>query len=263
MYINQNISLRQGGRKVHKGGKDKLKRFLNEDELDEWISDGNSAQFLKDCEKIDFSFENVMPATMHTTDSGVDFLSFLAGGDWEIPLLVILYWDGKKYRGYIPIKGNVINLKTKSAFGNYDEEDEEYIKEYYGKEIEMDEIEPDINSCFEDFEQRVEVINDIPIKINKILQLIKSSEWIDDDYDNWCYDDNYNETDWTTVKRVLDEKEGGDLNYVPAYVDVNKTLKTNEFKIQITDVEYNNEDWTIYRMIDNNDKLLCYILTVD
>lgn len=190
---------------------------------------------------------------------------FLAGGDWEQPLLVILYWDDKSYRGYIPLKGNVINLKTKSAFGNYDEEDEEYIKEYYGEEVEMYEIEPDINSCFEDFEQRVEVINDIPIKINKLLQLInsESSEWIDDDYDNWCYDDNYNETDWTTVKRVLNEKEGGDLNYIPADVDINKILKTNEFKIQINEVEYNNEDWTIYRMIDNNDKLLCYILTID
>lgn len=170
MEINKDVKLRIGGRKAPKGGKDKLERFLDEYELYEWISDGNSAQFLKDCEKIDFWFENVMPATMHTTDSGVDFLSFLTGGDWEIPLLVILYWDGKKYRGYVPIKGNTINMLNKSAFGNGDTwekdggEDYRFLKSQgYDLDPEHDYLDclglyPDEDMCFEDFEARIEVI---------------------------------------------------------------------------------------------------------
>ena len=40
------------------------------------------------------------------------------GGDWEIPVLFFIYWDGKKFRGYIPTKGNTFNRKEKRSLGN-------------------------------------------------------------------------------------------------------------------------------------------------
>ena len=49
-----------------------------------------------------------------------------AGGDWESPICFIIYWDGKSLRGYVPTKGNVFNKKTKAAYGNeYDFDQEE------------------------------------------------------------------------------------------------------------------------------------------
>lgn len=50
------------------------------------------------------------------------FLGCNAGGDWECPIFFIIYWDGKKLRAYIPADGNSWSKKTKSAFGNHDDE---------------------------------------------------------------------------------------------------------------------------------------------
>ena len=46
------------------------------------------------------------------------FFGFYCGGDWENPVYHIIYWDGKKLRGYIPTDGNPFNRKTKQAYGN-------------------------------------------------------------------------------------------------------------------------------------------------
>jgi len=54
----------------------------------------------------------------HTLDNGFSFLGFAAGGDWEAPVFFLIYWDGKKLRGYVPTKGNVFNTDTMQAFGN-------------------------------------------------------------------------------------------------------------------------------------------------
>jgi len=40
------------------------------------------------------------------------------GGDWEIPVFYCIYWNGTKFRGYIPRYGNTYNVITKGAFGN-------------------------------------------------------------------------------------------------------------------------------------------------
>ncbi len=53
-----------------------------------------------------------------TLDSGLTFWGFCAGGDWEFPVFFIVYWDGKKLRGYIPTEGNPWNTTTKEAYGN-------------------------------------------------------------------------------------------------------------------------------------------------
>lgn len=53
-----------------------------------------------------------------TSNSGLPFLGFLAGGDWELPLFFIVYYDGKSLRGYIPEDGNTYNHKTNTAYGS-------------------------------------------------------------------------------------------------------------------------------------------------
>ena len=91
----------------------------------------------KDLSKVEFDMENweaypyknrksVEDAILgvQTLDNGLTFLGAWGGGDWESPVFFIIYFDGKKLRGYIPdTKGNPWNHKTKSAFGNNDEED--------------------------------------------------------------------------------------------------------------------------------------------
>jgi len=84
----------------------------------------------KDLKKVDFDWENYEYSPgetycdeddiggFHTLENGLTYLGVTAGGDWEWPLFFIIYWDGKKLRGYIPKKGNVWNSITKTAYGN-------------------------------------------------------------------------------------------------------------------------------------------------
>ena len=45
------------------------------------------------------------------------------GGDWEFPLVFVLYIGQKgEMRGYIPEDGNVYNYEKKAAYGNNDED---------------------------------------------------------------------------------------------------------------------------------------------
>lgn len=91
-------------------------------------------QVVKDLYKVDFDSENVMVdpefyrrrdemnyadyVGLHTLDNGLSYLGVLQGGDWEIPVFFILYWDGSKLRGYVPEEGNLWNTNTKKAYGN-------------------------------------------------------------------------------------------------------------------------------------------------
>lgn len=84
----------------------------------------------KDWSKIDFDLENLevdmeLPVNEGTglngiveLPSGLTFLAGVAGGDWEHPVLFIVYHDGKKFRGYIPTDGNTFNRLSKAAYGN-------------------------------------------------------------------------------------------------------------------------------------------------
>lgn len=69
---------------------------------------------------------------VHTLSSGLTFWGFRAGGDWEYPVHFIVYWDGKKLRGYVPIEGNPWNTTTKRAYGNDDEADRKNAKKRWG-----------------------------------------------------------------------------------------------------------------------------------
>ena len=108
-------------------------------------------KIIDDLRKINFDFENVSATGegdsccvcrgkrsgkddlkglwgFNTLPNGLSFLGIQAGGDWEIPVFFIIYWDGKRLRGYVPNNGNTFNEKTKAAYGNeqdYDLPEEE------------------------------------------------------------------------------------------------------------------------------------------
>jgi len=98
----------------------------------------------KDLRKVQFDEENLewengegysgtkRITGFHTLPNGLTYLGVCAGGDWEVPLFYIVYYDGETLRGYIPKDGNHWNTKTKTAYGSesesfskveYDEED--------------------------------------------------------------------------------------------------------------------------------------------
>jgi hypothetical protein len=85
----------------------------------------------EDWAKIDFDLENVlitdgaaMPLRgFQTAPNGFTFLGLMCGGDWETPLLAIVYHDGKAFRGYVPTKGNCFVASTKQAFGTAESAD--------------------------------------------------------------------------------------------------------------------------------------------
>lgn len=54
---------------------------------------------------------------LRTLDNGLSFVGFICSGDNEEPLFMIVYWDGKSFRGYIPTGGNIWNTKLRCAFG--------------------------------------------------------------------------------------------------------------------------------------------------
>lgn len=94
----------------------------------------NNKQVQTDMSNIDFDLENLSAETpavyVYSGDTGSDLCGFrtlpngltfcgaIAGGDWEYPLFFIIYHDGTQLRSYIPIKGNMVNCDTLSAFGS-------------------------------------------------------------------------------------------------------------------------------------------------
>jgi hypothetical protein len=60
---------------------------------------------------------------LHTLGNNLTFLGLYCGGDWEVPVFWIVYWDGSKIRAYVPTDGNPYNTDTKEAYGNDDDKD--------------------------------------------------------------------------------------------------------------------------------------------
>lgn len=106
--------------------------------------------------------ENYEMKEIAITESGVPYVIIMAGNDWEEPALYMIYWDGKKLRGYVPTYGNCFNRKTKSLFGNDDEMDAEFLAKELKNIFLEDEtfystyrLTFDIDKCKEDFEHRI------------------------------------------------------------------------------------------------------------
>jgi hypothetical protein len=104
----------------------------------------------KDLSKVKFDTENVEqddkpqgayqegityakfpPMGFNTLPNGLALYGIYAGGDWEAPVYFIIYWDGKKLRGYIPTDGNPWNRTTKEAYGNDEEDDAADCKKHF------------------------------------------------------------------------------------------------------------------------------------
>ena len=121
--------------------------------------------------KVNFDFENLSTSSKdfgpeslmgyHTTENGLTYCGMCAGGDWEMPVFFLVYWDGKKLRAYIPKEGNPWNSITKEAYGNDDEKDLEDVKKRYPDLIDdeddfsMDSLDFDEDLIRKDFENRI------------------------------------------------------------------------------------------------------------
>lgn len=107
----------------------------------------------KDLAKINVDFENVesfdsedaythLPGLEYMDgyemigegDSAFPVLWCAGGGDWELPLVFVIYIGQKgELRGYIPEDGNAYNHEEKAAYGNnegdpeYDTDDPRYV----------------------------------------------------------------------------------------------------------------------------------------
>jgi len=54
----------------------------------------------------------------HTLPNGLTFFGSTSGGDWEWPVLFIIYHSKKQLRAYVPRDGNLFNTSTMEAYGN-------------------------------------------------------------------------------------------------------------------------------------------------
>lgn len=101
----------------------------------------HNAKFNSDVCKIDFDWENYYTPSFkgdedlatsdsytgldekgvvgfNTLPSGIPFLGGWAGGDWEMAVYFVVYWDGKAIRAYVPKDGNTYHPVYKTAYGS-------------------------------------------------------------------------------------------------------------------------------------------------
>lgn len=70
--------------------------------------------------KVDSALDNLTVKEFKVGKNGVAYMWFAAGGDSEIPVSAMMYWDGKAFRTYIPTFGNTYNAKYKAAYNEDD-----------------------------------------------------------------------------------------------------------------------------------------------
>lgn len=181
MFINTDEKLiRKGGRKTvkmpFKEFKEKVLAVIDKSCCTQY-GYFNMNQFLealpqvkKDISKVQFDFENsfIEPEDWmgHINLVGfnelyIPLLGCIVGGDWEEPVFFIIYHDGKKFRGYVPVCGNVFNRDTNEALGNDEEADYEFLfKEAPEIEYDPENIEFDYHwpSIKKDILFRIELV---------------------------------------------------------------------------------------------------------
>lgn len=194
--VNMNVELRKGGRNAVKMSIEDFKsemthaykEYMMENDID--VSDGShrkivAGTFLYQCcrcrknnnngilsslnsdvwdNKYKFDSENLdSVGDIKMSSNGVPYIEAQVGGDWECPVCFFVYYDGHKFRGYVPLKGNAINRDTKCAFGNDKDADEKFINKELGAKIKKEpgystyEVDYDRNACLEDFMSRIDV----------------------------------------------------------------------------------------------------------
>ena len=95
---------------------------------------------------VDFDFENITMTDIdmgglygfQTLPNGMEILGLFIGGDWEIPVNVILYLKNGKLYNYIPVNGNIFDRVNYKAFDeNVFENNDELL---YNKSLMIKEI---------------------------------------------------------------------------------------------------------------------------
>lgn len=66
---------------------------------------------------MDFGIGSETLLGFKTLSNKLVFLGVNAGGDSTVPLLYIIYWDGKTLRAYVPKEGNTWNTDTNLLYG--------------------------------------------------------------------------------------------------------------------------------------------------
>lgn len=133
-----------------------------------------NASIRDDLRKVQFDFENYSSPDedpneydkrivgFHQLPNGMPFVGCWAGGDWEMPVYFILYWDGKKIRGYIPESGNTFNVKSRTAYGSEGDSEIEFTDEELAAfEEAADQHDgwpkPDEDAYLNDIQARIEI----------------------------------------------------------------------------------------------------------
>ena len=175
IILNPDFKVKAGGRFAPIGGKAKLdlipdlykelygEEIYDKKDIHEILAESPKMEQVRKDIKYDVDFENGYIDHQGTTKDGIDYLALLIHGDWEEPVAIFVYWDGKKYRGYVPTRGNAINTINKSAFGNDEDADNEYctkylgLKDYYGCDGCAFGLPINWGACLEEFETRLVV----------------------------------------------------------------------------------------------------------
>lgn len=173
--LNMNVNLRKGGRNAVQMSmedfEDKVEQLFDKygDIQDVVYSEPNINKDMK----VSINMENY-EYSYKMTSTGVPYLLVESASDYSPWMLFMIYWDGKKFRAYIPTYGNTWNTKTKEALGENPEDDAKFIMSQINKkdlDLDMDEFDnpEDIyyelindiwyneKACVEDFETRLTV----------------------------------------------------------------------------------------------------------
>jgi len=73
---------------------------------------------------VNFQIKGTELNRLQITSAGIPYLGFYCGGDAGGVLFLIIYWDGKKLRGYIPIAGNTVKADNTVFASGYSDDDE-------------------------------------------------------------------------------------------------------------------------------------------
>ena len=116
----------------------------------------------KDLSKVKFDTENMTndgyvfgPTSIlgyQLLSNKMPYYGVCAGGDWEIPLFFIIYWDGKKLRGYVPEDGNLWNTDTKEAYGNDDTADLKNARKRWPDDEYLKSDDVDLDGYFDNYD---------------------------------------------------------------------------------------------------------------
>jgi len=184
-------------------------RFIDETSFDG--GKGLTPQVSGDLSVVQFDTENVEwhkkdaygdfgeVAGFNTTPGGLTYLGVTAGGDWESPLLFILYWDGIQLRGYVPTDGNTWNTDTKTAYGSAQEvmDDEDKAEDAENKNAKkrfgVDDYrnaEPDAKKILADIDANIKFVmgDSAPLK-------------------------GVNDIDWNAIEEIVKEEEANEKEF--------------------------------------------------